>query len=135
VMRVLYWIVLALIALALALFAASNREAVSLGFWPLGLALELPLYLAILLTFFTGLRCGAVAAWVGGRHWRSEARRTRRRVTALESELEATQAQLAGPRLPPPGRPAAPEFVPPPAAPSVPPPAPIERAPSVPARG
>src|SRR4051794_10904592 len=127
-MRVLYWIVLALIALALALFAASNREAVSLGFWPLGLALELPLYLAILLTFFTGLLCGAVAAWVGGRHWRSEARRTRRRVTALESELEATQAQLAGPRLPPPGPP---EFAPPPA----PPPIPAEPARSMPARG
>src|SRR4051794_14068416 len=134
-MRVLYWIVLALVALTLALFAASNREAISLGFWPFGLALELPIYLAILLSFFTGLLCGAVAAWVGGRHWRSEARRTRRRVTALESELEATQAQLAGPRPPPPGPRPAPEFVPLPTPPSVPPPAPIERAPSVPARG
>lgn len=132
-MRVLYWIVLALVALALALFAASNREAVSLGFWPFGGALELPVYLAILLTFFAGLLCGAVAAWVGGRHWRREARYQRRRVAALESELEATHAQLAGPRLPPPGAPpAGPEFVPPsPAPPSVP----VEPAPSVPARG
>ena len=99
-MRVLYWIVLALAALALALFAASNRTPVALGFWPFGLALELPLYLAILLTFFVGLLCGALAAWVGGRHWRREARQRRRRITALESELEATQAQLAGPELP-----------------------------------
>ena len=112
-MRVLYWIVLAIIALALALFAASNRQAVALGMWPFGLTLELPLYLAILLTFFAGSLCGAVAAWVGGRHWRREARHQRRRVTALESELEATQEQLAGPRLPPPGPPPAPEFAPP----------------------
>jgi uncharacterized integral membrane protein len=130
-MRLLYWIVLAVIALALALFAASNREAVALAFWPLGGALEMPLYLAILLTFFAGLLCGAVATWVGGRHWRREARHQRRRVMALESELEATQAQLAGPRLPPPGPPPAPEFVPPPAPPSVP----AEPVRPVPARG
>ncbi len=95
VVRVLYWIVLAVVALALALFAASNRTPVALGFWPLGLALELPLYLAILLTFFVGALCGALAAWVGGRHWRREARQRRRRMTALEHELEATQARLA----------------------------------------
>src|SRR3954469_379336 len=100
VIRVLYWIVLGLVALALALFAASNRSPVALGFWPLGLALEMPLYLAILLTFFAGICCGALAAWAGGRHWRREARRRQRRITALESELEATQARLAGPSLP-----------------------------------
>src|SRR4051812_21847869 len=85
VIRVLYWIVLGLVALALALFAASNRTPVALGFWPFDLALELPLYLAILLTFFAGLCCGALAAWVGGRHWRREARQRRRRITALEA--------------------------------------------------
>src|SRR4051812_4688088 len=130
-MRVLYWIILALAALALALFAASNRGVIALGFWPFGLALELPLYLAILLTFFAGLLCGALAAWVGGRHWRREARQRRRRVTALEHELEATQAQLAGPPLrastmPPPG----PELVPP----AIPPRVPADRPASVPAR-
>ena len=81
-MRVLYWIVLGLAALALALFAASNRTAIALGLWPFGLALELPLYLAILLTFLAGFLCGALAAWVGGRHWRREARQRRRRVVA-----------------------------------------------------
>lgn len=99
-MKVLHWIVLALAALALALFAASNRTPVALGFWPFGLTLEMPLYLAILLTFFAGLLCGALAAWVGGRHWRREARQRRRRMTALESELEATQARLAEPAQP-----------------------------------
>ena len=131
--RVLYWIVLGLVALALALFAASNRTPVALGFWPLGLALELPLYLAILLTFFAGLCCGALAAWAGGRHWRREARQRRRRITALESELEATQARLAGPSLPArtaPCRPAS-ELVPP----AIPPHAPADPPARVPARG
>ena len=129
-MKILYWIVLALVALALALFAASNREAVSLGFWPFGMALELPLYLAILLTFFVGVLCGAVSAWVGGRHWRRAARQRQRRIAALESELEATQAQLAGPRLPLPGPAAGPEIVPPVRAPVA-----ADPAPAVPARG
>ena len=104
------------------LFAASNREAVAVGLWPFSVALDLPLYLAILLTFFVGLLCGALAAWVGGRHWRREARQRRRRVTALEHELEATQAQLAGTAAPP-----SPEMVPPRA--------PANRSASVRARG
>jgi uncharacterized integral membrane protein len=106
-MRVLYWVAVALAGLALALFAASNREPVALAYWPFGLALELPLYLAILLTFLAGLLCGAVAAWIGGRHWRREVRLRRRSMAALESELTATQAQLAEPGVPvaAPGRP------------------------------
>jgi uncharacterized integral membrane protein len=131
-MRVLYWIVLALLALALALFAASNRTPVALGFWPFGMALELPLYLAILLTFFVGLLCGALAAWIGGRRWRREARQRRRRVIALEHELEATQAQLAE-SIPPAARttPSGGEL----ATPRVPSRAPADRSASVPARG
>src|SRR5438445_182608 len=39
---------------------------------------------------------GALAAWLGGRHTRRELRRQRRRTAALERELAATQAQLAG---------------------------------------
>ena len=94
-MRVLYWIVIGLAALILALFAASNRTPVALGLWPFGIALELPLYLAVLLTFFVGVLFGGLTAWVGGRHWRREARQRRRRMTALEHELAATQARLA----------------------------------------
>jgi len=99
-MKLLYWIVFGVAALALALFAASNREMVALALWPLSVAIELPLYLAILLTFLAGLLCGALAAWIGGRHWRREARHCRRMMAALENELAATQAQLRGPEIP-----------------------------------
>ena len=95
-MKLLFWIVIALAGLALAFFAASNRGPVAIGFWPLSFALELPLYLALLLTFLAGVICGALATWVSGRHWRREARRRRRGMAALEHELEATQAQMPG---------------------------------------
>ncbi|MGH7047025.1 MAG: lipopolysaccharide assembly protein LapA domain-containing protein [Stellaceae bacterium] len=95
-MRVLYWIVVLVLAAVLSLFAASNRQAVSLGLWPLPYLVQLPLYLTILLSLLAGFVIGALAAWIAGRRWRREARRGRRRSEALARELAATQARLAG---------------------------------------
>ncbi len=93
-MRLLFWILVALAAAALGLFAASNREAVSLTLWPLAFALDLPLYLALLATLLAGFVIGALTAWIAGGRWRREARQRRRRIRALEHELAATQRQL-----------------------------------------
>ena len=95
-MRLLFWIVVALIAVVLASFAASNREGASLALWPLPFVLELPLYLAVLSALMTGFVIGALAAWLASRRWRRELRSRRRRVAALERELAATQARLPG---------------------------------------
>ena len=95
-MRLLFWIVVVVLAAVLVLFGASNREAVALALWPLGFALELPLYVAILGALVIGFAIGAGGAWLGGRRLRREARQRRRRILALERELAATQAQLSG---------------------------------------
>jgi lipopolysaccharide assembly protein A len=95
-MKLPFWIVVALVAAVLALFAASNRESVTLGLWPLPFIASLPLYLAILSALLIGFVAGVVAAWIAGRRRRREIRRRGRRITALERELAATQA-------PPPG--------------------------------
>jgi uncharacterized integral membrane protein len=95
-MKLLFWIFVLLLAAALALFAASNREMVALAWWPLDYVLELPLYLAVIGAALIGLLLGSMAAWCGGRRWRRDARRRARRITALEHELAATQAQLPG---------------------------------------
>jgi putative membrane protein len=94
-MKLLYWIVVALVATVLALFAASNRESVTLGLWPLPFVVELPLYLATLAGLLIGFIAGAVATWIAGRQRRREARRHGRRIAALERELAAREAQLA----------------------------------------
>lgn len=94
-MKLLFWIVVALVAAALALFAASNRESAALALWPLPFAVELPLYLAILAAVLTGFVAGALTAWIAGRRGRRELRRRGRRIAALERELAATQARLA----------------------------------------
>ncbi len=95
-MRLLYWIVVALVATVLALFVASNRESVTLALWPLPFVVELPLYLATLAALLIGFVAGILAAWIAGRKRRREVRRRGSRIAALERELAATQARLSG---------------------------------------
>ncbi len=97
-MRMVFWIVVALVAAVLALFAISNREAVALGLWPLPFELDLPLYLAILGALLIGFVAGVGVAWAAGRHRRREHRRRRRRIAALECELAAREPPLPGAR-------------------------------------
>ncbi len=97
-MRVVFWIVVALVATVLALFAMSNREAVALGLWPLPFELDLPLYLAILIALLIGFVSGVSAAWIAGRQRRRENRRRGRRIAVLERELAELQARPPGAR-------------------------------------
>jgi len=96
-MKLVFWIFVLIVALALALFAVSNRETVSLGFWPVPFLVEIPLYVAVLAALALGFLIGELAAWIAGHRWRREARRRARRIASLEGELRATQAQLIGP--------------------------------------
>jgi len=95
-MKLLFWIFVAIVAVVMALFAVTNRAAVSLGLWPLPYVLELPLYLAIIAAMLIGFVAGALCVWIAGRHGRREGRRRAHRIAALERELAATQAQLPG---------------------------------------
>jgi uncharacterized integral membrane protein len=92
-MRLLWWIVLVLVAVVLILFAISNRESVSLELWPLPAVVEMPLYLMMLGTLLIGFVVGELAAWVGSWRWRREARRSRDRIAMLERELAAERAR------------------------------------------
>jgi len=95
-MKVLRWIVLAVVAVAMILFAVSNREHVMLSLWLLpGAAVEMPLYLLLLATLLVGFVAGELVGWVGGWRWRREARRSRDRIAALEREVAAAQRRGA----------------------------------------
>jgi lipopolysaccharide assembly protein A len=94
-MRATYWLGVLAVAAILSLFAASNRETVSLGLWPLPYVIDVPLYLVVLAVLLGGLMIGATAAWIRGSRARRELRRCRRRNEALARELAATQARLA----------------------------------------
>lgn len=94
-MRAVYWAGILVVAALVSLFAASNRETVSLGLWPLPFLAQAPLYLVVLVALFFGFAIGAVAAWIKGRRRRRQLRECRRQNEALARELAATQSQLA----------------------------------------
>lgn len=60
-MRAVYWAGVIAVAALVSLFAASNRETVSLGLWPLPYIAQAPLYLVVLVALFFGFATGAVA--------------------------------------------------------------------------
>jgi len=93
--RAVYWTGVIIIAALVSLFAASNRETVSLGLWPLPFLAQTPLYLVVLVALFVGFAAGAAAAWIKGRHRRRQLRACRRQNEALARELAATQAEVA----------------------------------------
>jgi uncharacterized integral membrane protein len=93
-MKAVYWTVILVVAAVLSLFAASNREPVSLGLWPLPYLVGAPLYLVFFGAALAGFLTGALAVWIAGGRRRRELRRCRRRSEALARELAATQSQL-----------------------------------------
>src|SRR5215469_2084047 len=93
-MKAVRWTATLVAVVLLVPFAVSNREYVSLGFWPLPFLVDLPLYLLVLLLLLAGFAIGAAVTWIGGRHLRRELRRRRRHVGALERELLVAQSQL-----------------------------------------
>jgi lipopolysaccharide assembly protein A len=94
-MRFLYWMLVALAAIVLVLFAVSNRGDASLGFWPLPFVMDLPLYLLVFLTLVLGFAVGRLSGLVAAQGRRRELRRRRRRIEALERELAARPKALA----------------------------------------
>lgn len=89
-MRFIYWVITALIALVVVVFAVSNRAVVTLALFPLPAALQVPLYLAVMATFIVGFLVGAFVVWVGGGRHRAEARQLRRRMDRLQRDVAKT---------------------------------------------
>ena len=93
-MRILYRAGFLVIAIFLILFAVSNRDTVSVAFWPLPFLVDMPLYLLCVLSLVIGTLIGVATGWMAGHGKRRELRSRRRRIEALERELTATQSQI-----------------------------------------
>ena len=81
------------LALAIVMFAVSNRSSVPIGFDPFGaqppmFAYSLPLFLVLLIALIAGVVVGGAAAWSRQRKWRRRARRA-------SAELKAARAEAA----------------------------------------
>jgi uncharacterized integral membrane protein len=92
--RVVRWLVAAVVALLLVIFAISNRQTVEVTFWPFPVTIDSALSLIVLGAIVLAFLVGQFVAWLGAQRWRHEARAKQRRIEALERELAATQTQL-----------------------------------------
>jgi lipopolysaccharide assembly protein A len=89
------------VLIALALFAVSNRQPVTVGFWPTDFSIMVPLAGAVLAVAAFTFLVGGFIVWVTDLRVRRRARRAEARVEVLEEEVRALRARL--PRtLPPP---------------------------------
>jgi lipopolysaccharide assembly protein A len=90
--RLVYWGIVLLIGIVLAVFAVTNREPVAVVIWPLA-ALDMPLFAAVLAALLIGFLLGAFAAWAGGRRVRRLAKWRARRIDTLERDLAQAEAR------------------------------------------
>ncbi|GAB0119267.1 LapA family protein [Acidisoma sp. 7E03] len=77
-----------ILVLVLAIFGLSNRESVTLGFWPTAYAVVLPLSVAVLVAMAIAFFLGAAVVWLDHLGLGRRARRA-------EAEVRRLQAQLA----------------------------------------
>ena len=81
-------------AVAVTLFAVSNRAPVTVELWPLPYSVTIGLYAAILLGVLVGFLAGAFAAWLAGGRRRRAFRDTKRQLREAEKTLAQTREDL-----------------------------------------
>ncbi len=106
-MRLLAWLTGVPLAVVLAVFAVANRQEMRIDLWPLPWAVDVAVYLAVLLPLVAGAVIGGLAVWAAGHGARRAARTERKRAQSLDRQLAALQARqdeqhTALPALPPP---------------------------------
>ena len=91
-MRLLSWIILLPVAVAVVAFSVVNRAPVQLDLWPLPYTAETPVFLIILLSVFAGFVWGGLVAWVSAARGRRRA--IARRMAGADSEVERLKERL-----------------------------------------
>ena len=86
-----------ILVLILVVFGLSNREVVTLGFWPTGYGLALPLSLAILAGMGIAFLLGGAVVWLDHLGLRRRARRAEAQVAKLQAELTLAETRRAPP--------------------------------------
>lgn len=88
--------------LVLMIFVLSNREVVTIGFWPTDVRWGVPLSLALLITAVVALVVGAVIVWISEFGQRRRARQAEAAVRVLEEQVRELKARPQPPAMPSP---------------------------------
>ena len=89
------WIVLFPLAVALIIFAVSNRNVVSVDLWPLPVALEIPLFALLFAALVIGVAWGGIATWLSGGAGRKAARAKTREAKRADNEIRNLKDQVS----------------------------------------
>lgn len=92
-MRLITWIVGMTVAVLSVSFAVSNREAVAITLWPFPFALDIGLYIVVLIGVIAGFLVGCLLTWVAGGKHRRRVRRQRAEIKSLEGELDTLRTR------------------------------------------
>lgn len=92
--RLLSWIIMVPVALAVISFAVNNRAAVGVDLWPAPFTVEAPLFAVVLASLVGGVMLGGLIAWLSGGRARHRARANARRAAAAEQELSVLRQRL-----------------------------------------
>jgi uncharacterized integral membrane protein len=92
-LRLIGWIIAAIVILAVCAFAVTNRALIDIDFWPLPYAATLPLFAVLLGAVIVGFVFGAIVAWWSGRRTRRKARERGWEIESLQRELEMAKRQ------------------------------------------
>ena len=89
-----------ILVLILIVFGLSNREAVTLGFWPTSYAATIPLSIAILIGMAIAFLLGAAIVWLDHLGLGRRARRAEAQVRRLQAQLAEAELRQKPPILP-----------------------------------
>jgi uncharacterized integral membrane protein len=92
-MRFLSGLLSFVLILLIMLFSVNNRGLAMVDFWPLGFAIEMPLYLLGVGALLLGMLLGGLMIWVPSLRHRLAARKLGKEIATLKLELVKTQDQ------------------------------------------
>ena len=96
--RLFVWLIVVLLALALVVFAATNRHWTIVDFWPSEVSIRVPAIALLFAGLAAGFLLGLFVSWIAGGRTRREARRQRREVKRLTDRLERQTGSTPAPR-------------------------------------
>ena len=86
-----------ILILILAIFALSNRQNVTIGYWPTDYTTQVPLAVAILVGMAVAFVLGAAIVWLNKLGLGRRARRAESQVRRLQAQLADAEAKKAPP--------------------------------------
>ncbi len=93
-LRLISWIIMVPVALAVISFSVNNRGSIVIDVWPAPFSVEVPVFAVVLVSILGGMIVGAILAWFSGGRTRSRARMNARRAKSAEHEAAALREQV-----------------------------------------